>query len=389
MVRRPTRRPCRFDPACEALESRRLLSALQAGYSVGALPTPIVGRPAVAAIPFVTSPSPEGFAPAQVRSGYAVPQIPLGTGAGSDDDLSGGVGSLQFNFVITGLAASNNGILPATTINVTSAGSVVVAAAPTEVIFIAALPTAPANGGTSNPGPSSNVGPTSTPTSTSASTPATSIAPLTPIVLTASTAAGRSTIVVILVPQVPIARLGHSTAPVTNQSLLATGTRQDLPTSSTQFGQGPQTDPDELVPAQPGAVPLLLEPAAIDYVEPFQPAGPEAAPALEGQPALPTAAARARAWPALSDPDAHGVVDLSAWDRLSEWLGTTPTRSELRPEESRPTWGLSTLFGVTAVATGGYHLALRQADGLQGRWVPGRFETGPRRTGRRSGSPAG
>ena len=57
-----------------------------------------------------------------------------------------------------------------------------------------------------------------------------------------------------------------------------------------------------------------------------------------------------------------------------------------QPEEIRPSWDLSTVFGAAIVAAGGYHLALRPSDRFPRRWTPARTEAD--RSGRRRfGSP--
>ena len=83
---------------------------------------------------------------------------------------------------------------------------------------------------------------------------------------------------------------------------------------------------------------------------------------------------------AFSAPDFETLVDLSVADLFPEALSSS-SRSGDQPEEIRPSWGLSTVFGAAIVAAGGYHLALRPFDRFRGRWIPA--ETEADRSGRR------
>jgi hypothetical protein len=124
------------------------------------------------------------------------------------------------------------------------------------------------------------------------------------------------------------------------------------------------------------------EAAPTDLVEPSQPAAPN----VEGQPALQPSAAPTSSLPAFSAPDVETLVDLSVADLFPEALASSP-RSGDQPEETRPSLGLSTVFGAAVVAAGGYRLALRPSDRFPNRGIPDQTEAD--RSGRRGfGEPA-
>ena len=66
-----------------------------------------------------------------------------------------------------------------------------------------------------------------------------------------------------------------------------------------------------------------------------------------------------------------GLFPLGSLDLLS--------RAKRRLGEAK-TWEFSTLFGVAAVTAGGFHLAMRESQRFNTRWLPGRaaskFPTG-------------
>jgi hypothetical protein len=290
--------------------------------------------------------------------------------AGPGYDLVTGLGSPRANLLIPALVAANG-------------GSSVVAATPTvrRAVSISASPhdvtsiTAPSPAGGSGDGSGS----TATTGSSSSAGSTASIAPLTPAVLAGSNAP--APIVVTVVPPAPIATLGPSTAPATTQAILAVAANAQRPTTPTAFGQVAADEPGVRGPRRQVGVPSQ-EAVPIDIVEPFQPAAPE----VEGQPALPPSAAPTRSLPAVSAPDFETLIDLSVAELFPEAL-TSSSHSGDQPEEIRPSWGLSTVFGAAILAAGGYHLALRRSDGVRGRWIPAGTETDRARR-RRFGGPS-
>ena len=91
-------------------------------------------------------------------------------------------------------------------------------------------------------------------------------------------------------------------------------------------------------------------------------------------------AAPTRSLPAFSAPEVETLHDLSVADLFPEAL-TSSSCSGDQPDEIRPSWGLSTVFGAAIVAAGGYPLALRLFDHFRGRGIPARTEAD--RSGRR------
>ena len=288
-----------------------------------------------------------------------------GYDAGSGYNLVTGLGSPKANLVVTGLVSANGGS-SALISNPNGHASVTVSPSPHDVvIIITPPPTSPIGGTGSGSGSGS--------TSSTGSGSSTAIAPLTPVVLAGSN--NRAPIIVIIVPQPLVARLGPSSAPVTTQSILSVVANEEQPTISTHFGQ-PETDqPDESELVQPIARPTR-GPASLDVIEPFQPVAPEVP--QEGQPAAPPNAARSRALPVLFGPALPTVLDLSVADLFSESPATSTPWAD-RPEEIRPSCGFSTIFGAAALAAGGYHLVLRPSDRFRGRWIPGRMQAGRRK----------
>jgi hypothetical protein len=65
----------------------------------------------------------------------------------------------------------------------------------------------------------------------------------------------------------------------------------------------------------------------------------------------------------------------------------TSSRAEKAAEDAQAACGLSSLFGIAAVVTGGYQMALRTSGRLRRDWVLGPWDAG-REAGRRYGSPS-
>jgi hypothetical protein len=283
--------------------------------------------------------------------------------AGSGYNLVTGLGSPKANLLVAGLVKANGGGAVITSVATPHPADPVLAS-PHDIFIVSPPP----------PSVTSGAGTGGTSTTGSGTSSTASITALTPIVLAVPSANGRAIVIVIVVPQPLFAHLGPSTAPATTLSLASLSPNPDQSTVS-HFGQ--DTDAERLGPEQPQ--PIAVKPqdlTPIDIVEPFQPPEAEAAPG--GQPAAPPSAARARK----RLPDWRGVETVLDWTERG-LLPRSPVGSSSpgqdRPDEVRPSCGLSTLFGAAVVAAGGYHLALRQPDRFAGRWIPGRLATRRRR----------
>jgi hypothetical protein len=215
--------------------------------------------------------------------------------------------------------------------------------------------------------PTTTGGDSSSSSSSSSSTTTISITPLNPS-LTATPAPGSLTPVFVVPPPLPapVIHLGPSVSPVTEQAVFSPLSAQDeLPTSLTHFGQAFETELQRFLKARlspkADATPL------IDVVEPFQPLGPAEAP--RGEPA-PTPVTRG-AWLSrlLAEPGVGGVLALTDRNQLPGAFGGRSAYAKDWRDATPPSWGLSTLFGATAVAAGGYHLAIREADRFRRRWL--------------------
>ena len=174
-----------------------------------------------------------------------------------------------------------------------------------------------------------------------------------------------------------VVHLTASTTPATNQSnstLLSVADEQ--PPTNTHFGQGSDSEIRHAVTEMVGAD--STSNSLIDFVEPYRAVDP--APAQGVDPAQPGAGdkapapapdpANARPLPAISDPDIDAALDLSDARILTRSRDNAASRSDDNVDQGNTHWSLSALFGAAAVATGGYHLALREADRFRGRWIP-------------------
>jgi len=219
----------------------------------------------------------------------------------------------------------------------------------------------------------------------------TSITPLNPS-LTAGRGSSSGTPVIVVPPPLSsiAVHLGASAAPVTTQpfsSMLAS--QEEQPSSLTRFGQSHDTQSGKLffkpIEVRAEAMPF------IDFVEPFDPAARTGAPA--GEPArhrddAPSpGAARIRQLPALDSPDIDALLDLTDRGLISKSPDHSSSRANGRLGGADYSWNLSTVFGVAVVATGGYHLAMRESDRFNGRGVP-RWVGIDRPTKRKSGFPS-
>ncbi|HKI18369.1 MAG TPA: hypothetical protein VKA15_10835 [Isosphaeraceae bacterium] len=147
---------------------------------------------------------------------------------------------------------------------------------------------------------------------------------------------------------------------------------QDTPTSLTHFGHSPDTQWRKAFfnPIEVKAQDTWF----IDFVEPFRPAAPAAAPAGEparhGDEAPAPGAARIRPLPALSEPDVDALLDLTDRGLMSKSPDNSSSRANARTDGADYSWNLSTVFGAAVVATGGCHLAMRESDRFNRRGVP-------------------
>lgn len=366
---RRTGRPRHFAPTCDFLETRQLLSvaAFHAGPTVGALPVALVVHPVVSAPTSTIGGTPAG----QIT--FDVPVAGNGAGQTTVNIEVSYEPSIVLNLESVG-APYGLGAVPSFSQPVgfgpqanDSAGA-----------LGASLDAGSAHGSASgssigvivvNPGTTgllnSSTGATPSPNSP--------ITPITPTILATYSYNGRSVIVAIVVPQVPVANFGPSSVPVTTQAILATVALEEVPTPSTHFGQG-STD---VSPALPHIRPIEAEspgPAGIDVIEPFQLDVPQDAP--EAEAAAPPVIARAQQpRRVIPEPAFDLAMELAESDRLIGLPLMTSGDSEGRTEDSRATWTPSaTMFGAAAVAIGGYQIALRQSDRSRsrGRAVPGR-----------------
>ena len=185
--------------------------------------------------------------------------------------------------------------------------------------------------------------------------------------------------VVIIVQQPVVPNLAPSTEPVTTQAILAATLLEEFPaiSTSTHFGQGTGDELVEPVAVQPFAIKREGAPP-IDFVVPFEAPPADKAPAP--QPAAPAKAAGARPRPSFSRLKLETALDLADWDSLAMPPTKTSSDADVSQDESQPSWiPSSSIFGVTAVAMGGYQLILRHSDRFRGRWIPARPESRRRR----------
>ncbi len=172
-----------------------------------------------------------------------------------------------------------------------------------------------------------------------------------------------------------------SVSPVTNiANSTALSLIQEQPTELTHFGQGPDVvEPRSLL--SKGAVDNDPATSVLDFVEPLQNGVPAdgakpAAPAdgKNGEPGKPGAAPeqpnRPIVPPGLSDRELAALTSFIDDTSLAAKRDSANLETGRRTGEAYYSWSLSTVFGATIVAAGGYQLALREADRFKGRWVP-------------------
>jgi hypothetical protein len=276
-----------------------------------------------------------------------------GYAAGPGYDLVTGLGSPRANLVVAGLVAANGG------------GAVTVSTAhalpPGSVSVSAHDQPAPTSPGLSSGGFGA--------TSAGSSSAPISIAPLSPNAIVIVAAPGKSVIVIVVQQSPQPVHLSASTAPVA-QPLASLLSSQDSSTNATHIGQGTGDELD----ASAGQRPIVVDPkgpAPLDVVEPFQPGAGGGVP--DGPPLLPTQAWRGRLSPAIFRRASDAVWDMPVWALLPGIIGRPSAQAADGSQETPPSFGLSAMIGVAAVASGGYHLAFRDRCRFRGRWIPGRI----------------
>ena len=155
---------------------------------------------------------------------------------------------------------------------------------------------------------------------------------------------------------------------MTAQSSIAISLVEEQPTSLTHFGQGMDIERGRLFEERPNA--KARSTSWIDIIEPLQPAAPKDAP--KGEQAPPPAPGQAQPLPVLSPAAVDAVFELFDASELTGSINRSSSRASKQADEEKPAWNLSALFGVAAVVVGGYRVAIRGSDRLNGRWLPRR-----------------
>ncbi len=352
------RRTTRFVLACESLESRQLLSVGNSGLvAPGILPLS-AAQSQFAAPPIFSNFGNSGFSSGQFGSLNAQNESPI---------IVIVVGVLPVSF--------NGGSNFATTSSTGLSGTV------------SAIGALTGNTGNSNSG---NALATS-----SVSTSVPSITPLNPNLTSSVNTPGGPPVQLIPPPLPPlVVHLTASTAPATNQSnstLLSIADEQ--PATITHFGQGAESEIRRVTAERIERE--TMNNSLIDFVEPYRAA--ESAPVQAVDPAQPGVGekalapapdpANARPLPPLNDPNIDALLNMTDARILTRSRDDAAARSEDRVDQGNAHWSLSALFGVAAVATGGYHLVLRESDRFRGRSIP-RWVGAERPTKRKTGVPS-
>jgi hypothetical protein len=348
---RRTLRTTRFALQCEPLETRQLLSVGQSGFAAGAVlnTAPIAFPIPVAAQ--VSSPTPPTISVIDVEFG----------------SLSGVV---QLQIIVFGSGAVFAPVQASPTVG--------------SGFGLGTLDGGPTGNANSGSGTTGSLFPTN-------STLTPSITPLNPSVTSSTNTPGGPPVALVPPPLVALAvHLGSSNAPATNQSNSTLISNLDeQPPSTTHFGQGDAFDGPrvflEKIDVKPRSSSLIddIEPfraIAPDEVHPGQPARPgDQAPAPDG--------AKIRPLPPISDPNLDAALDLTDARVLTRSRETDASQPDEQFSSANTSWSFSAIFGAVAVATSGYHLALREADRFRGRWIP-RWAGSERPTKRKTAPPS-
>jgi hypothetical protein len=362
---RRTRRTRRFALACEALESRQLLSVGSTGLVAAAMPTLAANQAQLAAPPSFSSFGITSFSSGQMGTFGAPNQAPVIVGAFGAISFSFNDGSVDAPVVFTGFGSSGSGI--GTLAGITG------------------------NGGNSTVGNMPTTGALS-PTETI------SVTPLNPNVTANMNPPGGPPVLLVPVQLVPpsspplVVHLSPSSLPATNLiDTTFTSFFDELPPSHTHVGQGAGSETRDLVTEKVEAEPPSN--SLLDFVEPYRVVVP--APAQPVDPAQPGAddkapapdPANVRPLPAISDPDIDAALDFTDVRILTPSRDHAASRPDDQVAHGNTHWSLSALFGIAAVATGGYHLVLRETDRFRGRSIP-RWAGAERPTKRKSRVPS-
>ena len=115
-------------------------------------------------------------------------------------------------------------------------------------------------------------------------------------------------------------------------------------------------------------------PSLIDDIEPFRAVAPDEVPqgqpAPQGDQAPAPDGAKIRPLPPISDPNVDAALDLTDARVLTRSRDDGRSEPDDQFSSTNTSWSFSAIFGAAAVATGGYNLAMREADRFRGRWIP-------------------
>jgi hypothetical protein len=342
-----SRRSRRIALHCESLETRQLLSIGQTGLAAGVLVNPSAANGQIS-VPAIVS---NYNAPS-----YATIEIEFGT--------FGGLNQIQIIF---------------------SGGTPVFSPTPISSFGGGGSEIGSLTGITGNTQSGFGLG--------SASTSGSSITPLNPT-LTSSTSTSTITpaapVYLVPPPLAPLAvHLSPSASPttaITDSTLIS---NLDEHPMMTHFGQADTFAGRRLflerVYFQPESSSL------IDDVEPFGRLAPIEGPAAQpapqnGQPQAPDAA-RIHPLPPISDPNIDAALDLTDARVFTRSHDGEAAQPDDQFSSTNTSWSFSAIFGAAVVATGGYHLAMREADRFRGRWIP-RWVGAERPTKKKGGAPA-
>jgi hypothetical protein len=365
---RRTRRTRRFALACEALESRQLLSVGSTGLVAAAMPALTANQAQLAAPPSFSSFGITSFSPGQMGTFAAPNQTPVIVGAFGAISFSFNDGSVDAPIVFTGFGSSGSGIGTLAGITGNGGNNTVgnmlttgaLSPSPSETISVTPL----------NPNVTANMNPPGGP----------------PVLLTP--------VQLVPGPLPPLVHLSPSTLPATN--LIDTtflSFFDELPPSHTHVGQGAGSETRDLVTekveAEPPSNSLLdfVEPYRVVVPAPAQPVDPAQPGAGDKAPAPAPDPANVRPLPAISDPDIDAALDFTDARVLTPSRDHAAARPDDQVAQGNTHWSLSALFGIAAVATGGYHLVLRETDRFRGRSIP-RWAGAERPTKRKSRVPS-
>jgi hypothetical protein len=350
---RRTRRATRFALNCEPLESRQLLSVSQMGAAAGS-----------------AMPAAQLAVPAQIFN-TALPSAPV---VEVEFGSIAGVNQLQVVFFgVNGISSQTVGtdsvFSPTPTASFSGSGI--------------GLGNASGIAGINNSGIGNNATGVILPTTFL-------ITPLNPNLTSSTNTPGGPPAILVIVPLAPlVVHLGASSAPATAQSNSTLLSNLDEMPPMTRFGQSDMFNGQrvflEKLDITAGSSSL------IDFVEPFGPVppveAPQAQPAPQGEQAPAPDDAQIRPLPPISDPDVDAALDMTDARVLTRSRDADFSEADDQLSSTNTSWSFSAIFGAAAVASGGYHLAIREVDRLRGRWIP-RWAGSERPTKRKAATPS-